>query len=314
MAGQKSSSQEVVKKLNKRTYQFKRKGNEAQYTFNTTVEEHIDAARKELGKLNPVEEHNKAIMKKTGELLKEGIKAIEIRQKHIKIADRAELGWAVVAAYEEDELALDSDDEKRIYRAEREAERVAKRKRPEGSNAARKKATVGDTAPMQPAARGQNSQGSRPPVARPRLVGPCYRCAKWGHLVANCPKPKQLYPFTQPLVSKAGESLNNSHSVCTDSSTSLVVCVNTTDHEYSLKTRGACLSHEGVDNRKGAAAQSKAAKQESLTDFKKVNTKRVANDSELPELDIDLEGSGELLGAQFWEVQEEANSRCARKT
>ena len=43
--------------------------------------------------------------------------------------------------------------------------------------------------------------------------------------------------------------------------------------------------------------QSKAAKQESLTNFKKVNTQRIANDPELPELDIDLEGSGELLGA-----------------
>ena len=128
MAGQESSSQEVVKKCNKRTYQFKRKGNEAQYTFNTTVKEHIDAARKELAKLNPVEEHDKAIMKKTGELLKEGINTIEVRQKHIKIADRAELGWAFVAAYEEDELASDLDNEKWIYRAEREAERVAKRK------------------------------------------------------------------------------------------------------------------------------------------------------------------------------------------
>ena len=90
-AGQESSLQEVVKKLNKRTYQFKRKGNEAQYTFNTTIEEHIDAVRKELRKLNPVEENNKAIVMKTGELLKEGIKATEVRQKHIKIADRAEL-------------------------------------------------------------------------------------------------------------------------------------------------------------------------------------------------------------------------------
>ena len=95
-AGQESSSQDVVKKLNKRTYQFKRKGNEAQYAFNTTVEEHIDAARKELGKMNPTGEHEKAVVKKTGDLLKEGMKAIEVRQKHIKIADRSELGWAVV--------------------------------------------------------------------------------------------------------------------------------------------------------------------------------------------------------------------------
>ena len=68
-----------MKKLNKRTYKFKRKGNEAQYAFNTTVEECIEAAMKELSKLNPTEEHDKAIVKKTSELLKEGMKAIEAR-------------------------------------------------------------------------------------------------------------------------------------------------------------------------------------------------------------------------------------------
>ena len=70
-AGQETSSQEVVKRLNKRSYQFKRKGNEAQFVFNTTVEEHFDAARKELGKLNPTNEHEKDIVKKTAEHLKE---------------------------------------------------------------------------------------------------------------------------------------------------------------------------------------------------------------------------------------------------
>ena len=109
------------------------------------------------------------------------------------------------------------------------------------------------------------------------------------------------------MVRKAGESLNNSHNVCGDISTSYVACVNTTDHEYYLKARGTCLSHEGVDSKKVVAVQSKAAEHESLTDFIKVNTQRVAkaNDPELPELDSDLDGSGELLGAQCWEIQEE---------
>ena len=79
----------------------------------------IEAATKELGKLNPTKEHDKAIVKKTGELLKEGMKAIEVRQKHTKIADQSELGWAVIAAHEDDEVASNSDDEKWIYRAER---------------------------------------------------------------------------------------------------------------------------------------------------------------------------------------------------
>ena len=43
--------------------------------------------------------------------------------------NQLELGWAVVAAYEDDKLASDSEDKKQIYKAEREAERLSKRKR-----------------------------------------------------------------------------------------------------------------------------------------------------------------------------------------
>ena len=53
MAGQESSSQEVVKKLNKCTYHFQRKGNEAQYLFNSSVEAHLESTKKELAKLTP---------------------------------------------------------------------------------------------------------------------------------------------------------------------------------------------------------------------------------------------------------------------
>ena len=52
------------------------------------------------------------------------------RQKMIKLADRSELGWSIVEEYEADELADNSEDEKRIARAEKEAERKAlKRKK-----------------------------------------------------------------------------------------------------------------------------------------------------------------------------------------
>ena len=191
---QESSSQEVVKKLNRRAYQFQKKGNEAQFNFNTSVEDHITAAKKELKKLSPTEGQDKTTVQNVTNHLEEGIKAIEVRQKHIRMADRSELGWAVVTAYEDDELASDSDDEKRIYRAEREAERIAKRKRSGAANASRKRLAASsgvDTRPVQTDPRTTaNNQGMRPPMVRPRVVGPCYRCAEWGHLVANCPKPK----------------------------------------------------------------------------------------------------------------------------
>ena len=55
-SGQGSASQEVVKRIEKRSYQLRRKGNEEQFRFNALVEEHIDAANKELWKLTPTKE------------------------------------------------------------------------------------------------------------------------------------------------------------------------------------------------------------------------------------------------------------------
>ena len=41
----------------------------------------------------------------------------------MKIADWSEFCWAVVEAYESDDLASDSEDKKRLIKAERDAER-----------------------------------------------------------------------------------------------------------------------------------------------------------------------------------------------
>ena len=46
---------------------------------------------------------------------------IQSRQKLIKLADKNKAGWLVVEEYEQEELAEDSDDEKRIRRAESQA-------------------------------------------------------------------------------------------------------------------------------------------------------------------------------------------------
>jgi len=43
---------------------------------------------------------------------------IRHRQKLVQLADSSELGWRVVSEYEANPLASDSDDEKRIYKAE----------------------------------------------------------------------------------------------------------------------------------------------------------------------------------------------------
>ena len=51
------------------------------------------------------------------------------------MADRSEFGWATVEHYESHPLATDSDDEKRLEKAEKEAERAANKRR-HGSGAA----------------------------------------------------------------------------------------------------------------------------------------------------------------------------------
>ena len=50
--------------------------------------------------------------------LEEGLKLVCEHQKLILTADRSEHGWATVEEYLEDELVVNSDDEKRMQKAE----------------------------------------------------------------------------------------------------------------------------------------------------------------------------------------------------
>ena len=59
--------------------------------------------------------------------LQEGKVAIEARMKLINMADSSDHGWQTVAEYMTNELADNSDDEKRIERAEKLAEKKAKK-------------------------------------------------------------------------------------------------------------------------------------------------------------------------------------------
>ena len=56
-------------------------------------------------------------------LVAEGKLIIKKRQKLIKIADKNRNGWLVVQEYESDDLASDSEDEKKIRKAKAAAEK-----------------------------------------------------------------------------------------------------------------------------------------------------------------------------------------------
>ena len=100
-----------IKKLKyNEPHKFKKRANEDQYKFNLKMAETIDSA-KSAGQ--------KSQLEKVKSDLEEGEKLLNERQRHILLADRSEFGWCTVDGYKQHDLADDSDDEKRIYSAER---------------------------------------------------------------------------------------------------------------------------------------------------------------------------------------------------
>ena len=96
----KRMTRELAQKITKLSYQFKKKAHEIQFTFNFGIEESIDTAKKELSKITSNDEQDKEAVKKAEMLLDEGLKALEKRQKHIKVADQSDFGWPTVKYYE----------------------------------------------------------------------------------------------------------------------------------------------------------------------------------------------------------------------
>ena len=115
--------------------------------------------------------------------------------------------------YQDDPLASDSEDEKNLGRAEKEARKDAE------CQASKRRCGKQVTASKRPR-RGQGfdqpgtnaseppatSSGAMPPSRHPRAVpgplGPCWRCGAFGHLAASCTAAKS-YPLSQPVVSSA---------------------------------------------------------------------------------------------------------------
>ena len=108
-------------------YEFKRKAHEEQARFNAQIEESVWEAQ---GAVATVDDSPS--LQRAQEALEKGARLLAERQKLIKIADRSANGWGVVVEYTADELADDSEDEKRLEKVEKAAERKAglkKRKR-----------------------------------------------------------------------------------------------------------------------------------------------------------------------------------------
>ena len=137
-SSQTASTKLIVQKIEEeRGYTFRKKGHEKQWRFNKAVDNHLDNALDELKKMpRPTDEKTSKIMDNVQEGLAKGREEIADRQKKIKMTDRSEYSWGMVEAYERNELEDDSADEKRMEKAEKEAERsVGKKKKTKRSRA-----------------------------------------------------------------------------------------------------------------------------------------------------------------------------------
>ncbi|VDI52065.1 Hypothetical predicted protein [Mytilus galloprovincialis] len=103
-------------------YTFQRKGNENQYKHEVKVLTKLTEAKAQLdGPDLSVESIHQARDK-----IVEGMTILRDRQKLIKLTDSSELGWRVGKEYTTNPIADDSEDEKKMIRAQNRAERRSK--------------------------------------------------------------------------------------------------------------------------------------------------------------------------------------------
>ena len=151
----------------------------------------------------------KDALEKAREAIKKGNEQLTHRQKLIKVADRSELGWAVVAEYETDALADNPDDERRLENAEKAAERKMLAKKRE-LDAATKLKKVEPGLQERPE-RGQAVSTGMVSVPKSQAVqcarpgGPlvCYGCGEAGHFRRNRPKRPLItgvYPLSTEIM------------------------------------------------------------------------------------------------------------------
>ena len=160
------------------TYKFKKRGNEEQSKHNTKVLSKLKEADDHLAvETDRLSEHNVLDCR---EALSQGMTLIQQRQKMIKLADSSEAGWLVVHEYESNPLADNSDDEKRIFKAQTRAERKLK----EDKKKRRDFRRYTPYSQQKPGSAPDKQTGTTKP-------GRCFGCGDKGHWKKECPKEQK---------------------------------------------------------------------------------------------------------------------------
>ena len=158
---------------------FKKRGNEDQYRFNLKLSDAIEEAKDACSARQFDKVHSS---------LEKGEKLLTERQKHILLADKSDFGWSLIREYKRNDLAEDSDDEKKIIRAEARAPRLNKARRLKSRPTNRRDPTALTTVA---AAASSQCSGKPIPIVQTRTPqakpGSCFACNKPGHWRAQCP-------------------------------------------------------------------------------------------------------------------------------
>ena len=183
-------------KLSETAIPFKSEGNRQQYNHVDSIITFIEAALTSL---------DLADITATKANLHEALIALKQRQKLIKVADRSSLGWATVKEYIADDLADDSDDEKRL----RKAEKSAASKKADLAKKAKGRATFRQSqyaAPLawsvQPAFRHFSFSPAVPAFGADHRI--CFQCGITSHVRANCPSLRALRSVQQQPAAAVG--------------------------------------------------------------------------------------------------------------
>jgi hypothetical protein len=131
---------------------FRFKGNQVQIELNAEISGNTNVVLSELGRNN---------VRKTVKLLEDSLAVLKKRNKLIQIADKSEGGWKTVDEYLSDEVASDSEDEKRIRAADNRAVKKIKSFKKEDKKRGKKRPAEAAGATTQTSHNGRGSISSR---------------------------------------------------------------------------------------------------------------------------------------------------------